>query len=376
MTSQLDFETGGGRLCILIADDDVGDRRLIARVLAQAKFDCDCVEAASIEDALELSEGRTIHCAIVDYRMPGRDGLHGVGALHERFPLMSIIMATGQGDEAVATEAMKRGALDYIAKSQINAQSLRRCIKGALQKGALLRKVAQQREELETFASVLAHDLSAPIASMQLFASAIVEELEGFDIPPEVVEYCGQVVDAGRRANKLIETLHAYTKADARVEFETVDMEDVLRSALANLRTVIDQRRARVTHGRLPAVVGNTPQLTQLMQNLIGNAMKYCKDVPQVDITARPDREGSWLFSVTDNGIGIAAKDYQRVFEPFRRLHGVGEYEGTGLGLAICRRLVERHGGIIGCESKGLGRGTTFYFTLRGAPAALVAQAS
>lgn len=368
---QREWDAAPGALCILIADDDEGDRRLMKRVLTQAKFDAECIEASSIDETLDISGRQSIDCAIVDYCMPGRDGLHGLTALHQRFPTMPIIMVTGQGDESIATEAMKRGALDYISKSHITARSIRRCVDGALQKGALLRKVAEQRKDLELFASVLAHDLSAPIASMQLFASAIVEDLEGVSgVPGVVLEHCGEVVEAGRRANVLIETLHAYTRADARVDFETVDMAAVLEAALSNLRSLIERRAARVISGALPSVVGNAPQLTQLIQNLVGNAIKYCTAaVPTVEITARQGHGGAWLFAVTDNGIGIAARDHARVFEPFRRLHGAEAYEGTGLGLAICRKLVERHGGTIGCESDGIGRGTTFRFTLLAAPA-------
>src|SRR3954469_24933552 len=170
---------GDTMLSILIVDDDDGDRKQVRRTLKQAKLACDCVETTSIEEALDACEKRTFDCAVVDYRMPRYDGLRGIAALHERLPFMAIIMATGQGDEMVATEAMKLGASDYIAKGQIDSRSIRRSIENAMEKTALRRTVAQQREELEYFASVLVHDLSAPIASMQIFARAIKESLDG-----------------------------------------------------------------------------------------------------------------------------------------------------------------------------------------------------
>jgi signal transduction histidine kinase len=355
-------------LHILIVDDDAGDRRLVRRALRHAGRACECVEAVGIEAALEACRAHAFDCAFIDYQMPGYDGLRGITALHERRPDMSIIMATGQGDEMVATEAMKRGASDYIPKAHIDGTSIRRVIENALEKVALRRKLAQQREELENFAAVLVHDLSAPIASIQIFAQAIVEDL-GADIVDkrEVIDCCHQLVRVGRRAGALIDTLHEYTQADAQVPFAPVEMRQAMEVTLANLKHVIQEHGACVTYGELPTVIGNFSQLVQLLQNLIGNAIKYCAAVPPtIRVTAGPDRDGTWMFAVKDNGIGIAEEHYQRVFEPFKRLHGVGEYEGSGLGLAICKKIVERHGGVIRGESNEVG-GMTFCFSLPGA---------
>jgi hypothetical protein len=355
-------------LNILIADDDEGDRKQVRRALRQSGLSCECVEATGLEAALEACDRSAFDCAFIDYRMPGHDGLHGITALHERLPGMSIIMATGQGDEMVATEAMKRGASDYIPKAQIGAESIRRVIENALEKAALRRKLEQQREELENFAAVLVHDLSAPIASIQIFAQTIEEDLGAETIDKgEVIECCNQLVGVGRRAGALIDTLHEYTQADARVTFEPVETREAMKITLSNLHHVIQERGACVTQGELPVVIGDFSQLTQLLQNLIGNAIKYCEAAaPTVHVAASPDRDNTWMFAVKDNGIGIAEEDYQRVFEPFKRLHGMGQYEGTGLGLATCKKIVERHGGSIRCESNFPAAGTTFCFTLPG----------
>jgi signal transduction histidine kinase len=355
-------------LNILIADDDEGDRKQVRRALKQAGLACECVEVASIAAALAACNEGAFDCAFVDYRMPGLDGLQGITALHERLPDMSIIMATGQGDEMVATEAMKRGASDYVLKAQIDAKSIRRTVENALEKADLRRALAQQREDLENFAAVLVHDLSAPIASLQMFAQTIEDDLGAETIDTqEIIDCCHHLVGVGRRAGALIDTLREYTQVGARVTIESVDMGEVMEATLTNLEQVIRARGARMTHGPLPAVIGNFPQLTQLLQNLIGNAIKYCQAPhPTIDVAASPDRDDTWLFAVKDNGIGIAQGDYLQVFEPFKRLHGMSEYEGTGLGLATCKKIVERHGGSIRCESEA-GKGTTFLFTLPGA---------
>ncbi len=357
---------------ILIADDDEGDRKQVKRALKQAGLPFECTEAQSIDEALMACASEEFDCAIVDYRMPGRDGLEGIAALSERQPFMSIIMSTGEGDETVATEAMKRGASDYIRKVHINPDSIRRGIENAVEKSALRRRLAQQRVELEGFAQILAHDLNAPIASIQLFAQTIQEDLEGESTDRlEMIALCRQVVSAGRRSRALIDTLHQYTKTDSIIEFRATDMNEVIDAALANLNGMIEGRAARVIYDRLPLVNGNTPQLIQVFQNLIGNAIKYCTaQTPAVQIGARPDQDGMWLFTVSDNGIGIPEVLQTLVFEPFKRLHGAGEYDGTGLGLAICKKYIERHGGRISCEANPQGQGSVFSFTLQASPGA------
>jgi signal transduction histidine kinase len=353
---------------VLIVDDDEGDRKQLRRTLKETGLFCQCVEAASLERAMAACGKSAFDCVFVDYRMPGDDGLHSIDALRERYPFMPIVMVTGHGDEMVASEAIKLGASDYVAKSRIAAESIKHCIENAVEKSALQRKVAQQQEELQQFASALTHDLSAPVGSIQLFVSQIQKGLSGGTVQDEeTLELCEHTVSAARHIGEIIDTLHEYTRADGKVSFEPIEMREVMDIALSNLRGVLEERRALVTQGSLPRVTGNGPQLVLVLQNLIGNAVKYCAaPVPTVRVLARPDSQTSWLFSVEDNGIGIPEAYYTQVFEPFKRLHGAGEYEGVGLGLAICKKIVERHGGVIRCESNK-GAGTTFFFTLNGA---------
>jgi PAS domain S-box-containing protein len=136
-----------GRLDILIADDDEGDRKQVRRALKQSGLLYECTETASIAEALAACADRAFDCVIVDYRMPGNNGLRGIAALHERYPYISIIMATGDGDEVVATEAMKNGASDYISKKHIRAETIGNIIESAVAKTALRQRTARQREE-------------------------------------------------------------------------------------------------------------------------------------------------------------------------------------------------------------------------------------
>lgn len=352
-------------LAVLIIDDDAGDRKQIVRALKQTGLTCECVEAASVDLGLAACERKTFELAIVDYHLPGRDGLDGVAALHERCPGMFIIMATGQGDATIATEAMKRGAVDYIAKQNIHGQSISRIIQYARKKAAMQHALDQQREELERFADVLVHDLKSPISSIRGFATIISHAVKsGKADLNKIADYCERVVHLGERMVALVDTLHEYTKSEAHVEFEPVTLNLVVEDALSNLDQIISKREVRVTHDDLPLVFGHASLLTLLLQNLIGNGIKYCEaDTPTLRISANPEAEGFWRISVRDNGIGIDEEFHQLIFEPFKRLHDRGKFEGTGLGLATCKKIVERHGGRIWCESNQDG-GTTFNFSL------------
>jgi signal transduction histidine kinase len=354
----------GKPLNILVVDDDAGDRVQLKRVLKKTGLLSTCTETSSVNEALEACEKAAFDCAIVDYRLPGQDGLAGIELLHHRYPYMALIMTTGRGDEAIATEAMKRGASDYIRKTQISVEALARSIANAVEKAALVRKLEQQRQEMEFFNEMLVHDLKGPIHNLLAF-TALIEESIDKDRAVEAVSHCKALSRATERMNSLIDALKEYTTAEQRVKFEPLDMHEVVRDALGKLQHAVQKRGARVTFGELPTVSG-TPQLTQLMQNLIGNSIKYCEaETPAVHISAEAKEGNVWLVSVEDNGIGIPEEYAQQVFEPFLRLHGVGKYEGSGLGLATCRKIVERHGGAISCASKE-GQGTTFSFTLRG----------
>jgi two-component system, chemotaxis family, sensor kinase Cph1 len=140
-------------------------------------------------------------------------------------------------------------------------------------------------------------------------------------------------------------------------------MEKVLETALKNLREAIADQGTTVTHDPLPEVVGDDGQLTQLLQNLVANALKFHgADAPKVHVSARR-LPGEWVFDVRDNGVGIEPQYFERIFVIFQRLHSIAKYPGTGIGLAVCKKIVERHGGRIWVQSE-LGKGSVFSFGL------------
>ena len=171
-------------------------------------------------------------------------------------------------------------------------------------------------------------------------------------------------VDGAKRMKALIQDLLTYSKVGRLGKpFAKTDLNEALKDALANLKIAIEERNVKITYDALPSLFADATQLTQLFQNLIGNAIKFgASGHPSVHLAAS-EQPGSWSFEVTDNGIGIDPQYFERIFIIFQRLQPQGSYEGTGIGLAICKKIVERHGGRIWVESD-IGKGAAFKFTL------------
>ena len=164
----------------------------------------------------------------------------------------------------------------------------------------------------------------------------------------------------------VIRDLLSYSRVTTQGKsLQPTDAKAACNTALGDLRKSIEDSRAAVSAGPLPTVLADEMQLTQLFQNLIGNAIKYRNErKPEIHVAAKPNGD-QWIFSVQDNGIGIDPQYSERIFQMFQRLHTREEYSGTGIGLAICRKIVERHGGKIWVESQP-GQGSTFLFTIPG----------
>jgi PAS domain S-box-containing protein len=219
--------------------------------------------------------------------------------------------------------------------------------------------------ELERFAQIASHDLQEPLRTITSFVQ-LLSKRYGDKLDDNAARYIHHAVDGADRMRKLIEALLAYSRVDrlAVPVDEAVGLDGVMTRVRADLRTALQESGAELTADPLPVVQGSEVQLTQLLQNLIGNAIKYRGEAaPQVHVAAVRE-EGMWKISVRDNGIGIDPQYFQRIFIVFQRLHTREAYEGTGVGLAICKRIVERHGGRIWVESEP-GKGCAFHFTLR-----------
>lgn len=353
---------------VLIIDDSEDDRDLYVRFLKRDMQVKTIDIAENGDQGLALYQQRPADCVLLDFNMPGHNGLAVLELLKSIDPYVPVVMMTGGGNEDIAVAVMKAGALDYVVKETITATVLRRALANATEKASLVKKLAIQREEQITFIRTLVHDIRAPLRGLTGFAEILGEDLEA-GIYDDVPEHLEMIKISATRMNALVDTLAHYALLDRDIVFESVAANDVVSQVLDHLHMMIEERSARVDLSPLPDVTGHGPELVQLFQNLIGNGIKYNEQPePAIQIAAeRADED--WLFTIEDNGIGIPEDKLKAVFEPFQRLWSQDTYEGTGLGLAICRKIIERHGGRIWCTSE-MGKGSRFAFTLPAAPTA------
>jgi light-regulated signal transduction histidine kinase (bacteriophytochrome) len=231
------------------------------------------------------------------------------------------------------------------------------------------RQLAAANQELEAFSYSVSHDLRAPLRAVDGFSQAVLEDYAGH-LPAEGRRQLQTVRESAQRMAELIDDLLAFAKLGKQaMRREPVNMDQLVRSALADLQTQHTGRQIEFRVGALPPGVGDPALLKQVWMNLLSNAVKYTRGrlVAVVDISCNSDA-GEPVYSVHDNGAGFDMQYVHKLFGVFQRLHRAEEYEGTGVGLAIVQRIVHRHGGRVWAAG-AVDQGATFFFTIN--PASL-----
>jgi PAS domain S-box-containing protein len=224
-------------------------------------------------------------------------------------------------------------------------------------------ELARSNRDLEQFAYAASHDLQEPLRMVASYTQLLAERYGG-KLDENADKFLGYAREGALRMQVLIRDLLAFSRVvQAGVTGKNVDCDVALEEALQSLTAAIEESGAVVTHTALPNVWANQTQMAQVFQNLIGNAIKFRNGAPPKCAVSAEKSGRNWLFSVSDNGIGIAPEDAGNIFVAFQRLHARTEYPGNGIGLAICKKIIEHYGGTIWVESQ-VGQGSTFKFTL------------
>lgn len=224
----------------------------------------------------------------------------------------------------------------------------------------------RSNNELQQFAYVASHDLQEPLRTIASFTQLLARRYEG-KLDSDADEFIGYIVDASIRMKQQIEDLLEFSRVMTKgSNFEKINLEQTIKQIISSLGVLIKENDAEITYNPLPEIYADSRQIARLFQNIITNSIKFRKpdEPPKIHISVEKDEKTKeYVFSISDNGIGIDPKYQDRIFTIFQRLHTIEEYQGTGIGLAVARKIVERHGGHIWVESE-LEKGATFYFTL------------
>lgn len=367
---------------LLLVEDNPAETRLIKEMFSDLNHGAFQIEHADrLSEALcRLQEG-DIEAVLLDLSLPDSQGLKTLEAMRDRASAVPIVVLTGLDDSALGTEAVKRGAQDYLVKGFPDAEILSRTVRYAIERQRLAAELEatrleqlhhQQRlnndlelqnRELEEFTYVASHDLQEPLRKLVAFSGLLRRDI-GDGMPEKGQRDLRFIEESAIRMQKLVDDLLELSRA-GRSEFrrDLISLESCAGAALEALQFAIERSGAEVERDALPELWGDARMLTQLYQNLIGNALKFIRgEKPQIHLTAQYEGQ-LWILGVKDNGIGIQAEYASQIFTAFQRLHGRDEYEGSGIGLAICRKTVERHGGRIWVESAP-GQGSHFKFYL------------
>ncbi len=364
-----------GTLHVLHVEDNEADAELVAQSLRRGGLSA---SVAVVQDEAEFRRQLHAHrpdVVIADYNLPQWTGMEALEVLRREGLDTPLVLVSGALGDVTAVECIKQGATDYVLKDGLARlpEAIRRAIE---EKRTLrLRRVAEEdlarkaeelarsNADLEQFAYVASHDLQEPLRMVASYTQLLAERYQG-KLDEAANKYIEYASEGAVRMQHLIQDLLAFSRVGrVGVTCEFVDCNAVLKEAAQALAAAIQESGAVVTYSALPTVWADPTLLGQVFQNLIGNAIKFRKEAPP-EIKVLAETSGpDWLFSVSDNGIGIAPEHAEKIFVVFQRLHTRTEYPGNGIGLSICKKIIQHFGGRIWVEQHGE-QGSAFKFTI------------
>ncbi|WP_299850253.1 hybrid sensor histidine kinase/response regulator [uncultured Roseovarius sp.] len=348
---------------ILIVDDFPEDQQALIAMIEEDNSDFTFDTAQTGDEAVAAFGQHRHDCVIVDYRLNHENGLDILARLKTIDPFCAAIVMSGQGSEKIAADAMKSGAFDYLVKGNTSGFAIRTIIHRTVERCEVDRKASVRQQEQNQFLTTLVHDIRAPFRNISNSTAMLIEDIENGSFA-DIDSLVRAQSEALKHADALIKTLQTYALLDDEVDFERVSLNYIFELLTKMFRTDANVSNAEFEIEVLPDIDGHAPQIGQLFQNLIANALKYnVSDVQKVNVRLIAANKDAVTICVEDNGLGMEAASIEDIFKPLTRLWSKDEYEGTGLGLSICKKIVERHQGRIWCESQQ-GEGSRFFVQL------------
>jgi len=375
------------KLRVLLVEDNPADVELELLTLRKDGFDVSGDVAQTAEEFTLRIRTTQYDVILADYSLPQWKGTEALEILCRENQDVPLIVVTGYLGEEKAVDYIKQGATDCVLKDHLarlpaavrRAQEekrlrdqRRRAEEELAQKVA---ELARSNAELEQFAYVASHDLQEPLRMIANYTQLLAERYRG-KLDEQADKYIAYSVDGATRMQTLIQDLLKFSRVGRQeIERRTTDCRAVVEQALKNLQAAVQESKAAVNWNGLPVLKVDSSQLAQVFQNLIANAIKFHgTEAPVIQIGAE-EKNQEWVFTFSDNGIGIPTENWQDIFVIFRRLHTRAEYAGNGIGLSICKKIIERHRGKIWIEAQAQ-PGSCFKFTLPAEPITAAVQAA
>lgn len=385
------FDDSGNVLYILSVGNDITDNIRLHRELidSEQKFKAICNSAQdaiilidndgniiywnnSAENIFHYSEGEVLGKNLHKLLAPEKYHVN-------HFSAMEKFKATGEGNAIGKTldlTALRKNGEEFPIELSLSAIKIKDkwnavgIIRDTSERKKIEKLLKERTEaleksnkELEEFAYIASHDLQEPLRMISSYVQLLERRYKN-KLDQDANDFISYAVEGSARMKALINDLLAYSRVGTKgKEFAKTNISDILKKVLQNLQIALEENKVEISIGPMPVIMADDTQMIQLFQNLIGNAIKFKnKNPPKISIDCK-EKNGNYIFSVSDNGIGIEKEYYDRIFMIFQRLHTRDKYPGTGIGLAVCKKIVERHGGSIWLESE-VGKGTIFYFSI------------
>jgi light-regulated signal transduction histidine kinase (bacteriophytochrome) len=347
---------------ILNVDDNEPGRYARSRILQREGYRV--LEAATGTEALAIVYRERPALVLLDVNLPDINGIEITQRIKDDPELVSVgvmQISASRVDDDHRVEALNRGADMYVTEP-VHPTVLVASIRALLRARQAEEELRRSNEQLRRFSYVVAHDLKEPMRAVSSYAQLLQQRYQD-RLDEDADSFIGFIIEGVGRMNTFIQDMLRYSQtSDAQLERRMTSLEAVLSWALMEVQAAVQETGARVTHDPLPELCLDGMRMSQVLANLIGNAIKYrAEEPPRIHVSAA-EQDSQWVVSVRDNGVGIDPRYQDQIFVLFKRLHG-RDTPGSGVGLAICKDIVERHGGRIWVESEP-GRGSTFSFSL------------